>query len=587
MDLTKNTNKKDEILKKIKFNNIKTHLLILIMFLSQSTYAQNQNDNWFFGNKASIFFNGNTPIPFINNQSVTIEGCATISDPTTGNLLFYTNGLQIWDKNSNIMPNGNGLLAGISTSATQGVLIVPYPNNSNLYYVFTVDETSNGGVNGFRYSIVDMNLNNGLGDVIASQKNILIQSNTTERMSATKNVDGTGYWIVIHERNNNCFKAYAITPSGFNTNPVITNIGTIHSALQQTYGDETMGYLKFSHDGKQIAVAIYAANQIELFNFDACTGYLSNLKSISTIDNPYGIEFSPDNAKLYFSLYYNAGFNGAVYQLNLLSPILTPQLVGISSSINNQSMGALQLAPDNKIYISINGDSWLSAITQPNNLGLSCNFVDKAVLLPNIGLFPTTGILGLPPSVLDFIYTETDTSEINAINFCFTESTKFKIIGGANLLNVSWNFGDTLSGSNNTSTSLNASHIFTKIGTYLVRAIINSSCQSDTIFKTVNIVNCDTFSSNCRLVIPNTFSPNNDEINDEFKPIINCELEKYEFLIFNRWGQLIFKTNNKNERWDGKYKSVECPMGVYMYLVNYKFYSQESKNCYGDVLLLK
>jgi gliding motility-associated-like protein len=88
-------------------------------------------------------------------------------------------------------------------------------------------------------------------------------------------------------------------------------------------------------------------------------------------------------------------------------------------------------------------------------------------------------------------------------------------------------------------------------------------------------------------VIPNTFSPNNDEINDEFKPIINCELEKYEFLIFNRWGQLIFKTNNQNDRWDGKYKSVECPMGVYMYLVNYKFYSQESKNCYGDVLLLK
>ncbi len=560
-------------------------LFILFVILSQVANAQKQNNQWFFGNKAAISFDGSTIVTLTSNQSVTIEGCATVSDPTSGNLLFYTNGLQIWDKNNNVMPNGSDLLSGASTSATQGVLIVPYPNQSNLFYVFTVDETINGGSNGFRYSIVDTRLNNGLGDVNPSQKNILIQANTTERMSVTKNTDGTGYWIVIHERNNDCFKAYSITSTGLIMNSVTSKIGSIHSTIQQTNGDETMGCMKFNHDGNQIAVAIYAGNRIELFDFDACSGLLSNSKSISTIDHPYGVEFSPDNSKLYYSLYYNAGFNGAVYQLNLSSMNPSTQLIGISSSINDQCMGALQLAPDNKIYIAINSESWLSAIAQPNNLGINCNFVDKAISLPKNGLFPTTSLFGLPPKVLDFINT-TDSFEITATNFCYSESTNFTIKEGKKIKNILWDFGDSSSGVMNGSTSTTPSHVFTKAGTYRIRAMINSFCSSDTLVKTVNIVQCDT-NVNCTLHIPNAFTPNNDNLNEDFKPIITCAVEHYNLLIFNRWGELIFKSNNPNDKWDGKYQGNNCPIGVYVYLVNYQFPLQEQKTTFGNVSLMR
>jgi hypothetical protein len=181
--------------------------IILFIFIWQPTIAQNQNNNWCFGDKAGLTFLNGNPQAFTSSQMTSIEGCASVSDPVSGNLLFYSNGLQVWDANNNVMPNGNGLLGGPTTSSTQGVFITPYPGKAKLYYLFTLDETINGGANGFRYSVVDMGLNNGLGDVISSQKNILVQTNSTERIAATTNANGTGYWILTHERNNNCFKA--------------------------------------------------------------------------------------------------------------------------------------------------------------------------------------------------------------------------------------------------------------------------------------------------------------------------------------------------------------------------------------------
>jgi hypothetical protein len=137
--------------------------IILFIFIWQPSFAQNQNNNWCFGDKAGLTFSNGNPQAFTSSQMTSIEGCASVSDPVTGKLLFYSNGLQVWDANNNVMPNGNGLLAGPSTSSTQGVFITPYPGNAKLYYLFTTDETSNGGANGIRYSLIDLSLNNGLG----------------------------------------------------------------------------------------------------------------------------------------------------------------------------------------------------------------------------------------------------------------------------------------------------------------------------------------------------------------------------------------------------------------------------------------
>lgn len=562
-------------------------LLACLMFLVQPSNAQNQNNNWYFGNRASISFSSGSAVPANTSQMTSLEGCASVSDRATGDLLFYTNGLQIWDRNNTIMPNGSGLLSGASTSATQGVLIVPFPGNADKYLVFTVDERTNGASNGFRYSIVDMTLNNGSGDVIPSQKNLLIQTNTTERMAVITDQNGTGYWIVIHERDNDRFKAYSIDATGLGSEPVVSNIGSVHSATTQPSGDATMGCMKFSPDGTRLAVAIYSANRIEIFDFDGCSGTLTNATSFETLDNPYGVEFSPDNSKLYYSIYFNAGATGAVYQLNLASPEPSPQIVGVSTSFNQQSMGALQLAPDEKIYISINSESWLSVIDQPDNIGAACGFIDQAIALPDIGLFPTTGIFGLPALVLDTTSTvQSSPFELEANGSCSNDSVRFGIIGGPDPTSIEWDFG-ILTSSNDTASGPSPSFVYASEGSYTVSALVTSDCITNAISLDIQIQSCDPDPAECAITIPTVFTPNRDGINDDLSTRIACPAGDLRFFIYNRWGQLVWSTTNVDARWDGTHDGGPCPEGVYFYTLSYRPLQGALDHSEGTIMLLR
>src|SRR5215207_1693788 len=107
-------------------------------------------------------------------QIYTNEGCSSISDDN-GNLLFYSDGMTIWDASHNIMPNGTGLHG--QTSSSQSCLIAPDPGNTDLFYVFTAPEYATN--DGLEYSVVDMNLNGGMGDVTGI-KNVVLLANSTE-----------------------------------------------------------------------------------------------------------------------------------------------------------------------------------------------------------------------------------------------------------------------------------------------------------------------------------------------------------------------------------------------------------------------
>ena len=136
--------------------------------MSLFSNSQGEYNNWYFGNHAGVTFNSGSPVAVTNGALETTEGCSTISD-ATGNLLFHTDGMEVFDRNHNLMPNGAGLLG--HSSSTQSGVIVPQPNSSNIYYVFTVDELQSNSSAPLCYSIVDMTLNGGMGDVTTS-KNI-------------------------------------------------------------------------------------------------------------------------------------------------------------------------------------------------------------------------------------------------------------------------------------------------------------------------------------------------------------------------------------------------------------------------------
>jgi hypothetical protein len=212
-----------------------TFILSLIAFFA---FAQKEAYIWYFGNNAAIDFNSGSPVALTNSAMNQYEGVSSIADDN-GNLLFYTNGVYVWNANHQLMPNGTGL--GGNQSTTQSALIVQQPGSTTLYYLFTADFEL--GPDGYNYSIIDISLNGGLGDV--TLKNTLIYTPSSEKLTAVNNSNGSDVWIITHS-DLNAFNVYTLSATGFNNVPVVSNVGP--SLAVGTY--EVIGCLKASSDGK-------------------------------------------------------------------------------------------------------------------------------------------------------------------------------------------------------------------------------------------------------------------------------------------------------------------------------------------------
>ncbi|MBC7411661.1 MAG: hypothetical protein H7331_04320, partial [Bacteroidia bacterium] len=194
-------------------------LTFFFMFITLHCFAQKQNNIWCFGDNAGLNFNTTTPTVLTGSQMSTNEGCASTSD-SLGNLLFYTDGISVWNKTHAVMPNGTGLLGSAST--TQSALIVPQPGSTTLYYIFTIGELG-GSMN---YTMVDMTLAGGNGGVVASSKNTVLHPLVAEKQCAFMRCDGS-IWLISHEWNTNNFFADLITPTGINST-VVSAVGVVH-----------------------------------------------------------------------------------------------------------------------------------------------------------------------------------------------------------------------------------------------------------------------------------------------------------------------------------------------------------------------
>src|SRR5210317_296926 len=152
---------------------------ILMCFTSLSLLGQGEAANWYFGYGAGIKFNlfTGTPNSVDNGLLFTNEGCTSMSDKS-GNLLFYTDGSYVWNKVHKVMKSGSGLLG--DRSSTQSAIIVPKPEDDNIYYVFTVG--SNRSNTGLHYSVIDMSKENGLGEVI--ERNARLLNLCSEKITA-------------------------------------------------------------------------------------------------------------------------------------------------------------------------------------------------------------------------------------------------------------------------------------------------------------------------------------------------------------------------------------------------------------------
>lgn len=400
-------------------------VICFTLFWAAFLFAQKQNNIWYFGDEAGLDFNTDPPTP-ISSALVTLEGTASISDPA-GHLLFYTNGTTVWDRNHNVMPNGTGLTGG--ESSTQAALIVALPNSCSEYYLFTAeDQYTNGGIS---YSVVDMCLNDGLGDIEVTNKNTLLLDRATEKLTAVLHSNGVDVWVITHGISNNHFLAYLLTSSGLNPVPIVSSIGSVYGT------DAYIGPVKASHNGSKIVSSATFFDICEMFDFNSGTGAITNFVDLNQFFDEkkfvYGVEFSPDDHLLYLSTIY---VNNYLYQFNLA----THQLTTLNSRPGNYHYGALQLGADFKIYMARNDSAFLDVVHNPDLPGLACQYEERGQVLAS----GTSSNLGLPNfTPFSFFQQESSFSSLgNDTTVCNGDSIVLMIIPPTNCPStIQWNDG--------------------------------------------------------------------------------------------------------------------------------------------------
>ena len=487
---------------------------LLLLFYSLVSFSQKEANNWYFGSNAGIKFLDDGSIEILTgSQMVTNEGCSTISD-ADGNLLFYTDGRTIWDRNHVVMPNANyaagtGLLG--DPSSTLSGIIVPKKDNPNIYYVFTVDEphqtnattypaqyvgsyneqgniqfqpaADDGFNNGLNYSVVDLSViggNGSIGDVTTSNVPLLTYDpnnieeakyKCSEKITAVKNHNGTGFWVLSHFIDK--FYTFYVDQNGVNSTPIVTQITPV--VPTSGYRRNAIGCIKASPDGNYIAIVHQQRGTVSggstsngcvyLYNFDNETGAISNPQLIIENINPYGIEFSAQTKKLYVST------NSVVWQFNMLSTNISASGVVVAQGVSDS---ALQLGPNGKIYKTVNGSALLDIINDPEEDGILCNYVQNGFALQS----GTFGIFGLPPFITSLF-----SASITFQNTCLGDSTAFELAVNNTFDSVSWDFGDGSTPSADTAPE----HIFAATGTYNIVATITRQAETSNVSREVII----------------------------------------------------------------------------------------------------
>jgi len=360
---------------------MKTNLLSLFLFfISFNALSQNEfAENWHFGDGVNLDFSSGIPVVSSNSSMISYEGCVSVSDEE-GNLLFYSNGGNmsvsdandggVWNRDHQVMPNGQLVDTAGCYSSIQSSVVTPKVGSQDQYYLFTMDciesqQTSLAHYKGLRYTVVDMALDGGLGDV-TSEKGIPLLNDPglflSEGIAATAHSNGDDYWLIVHSvapDSMNRFYVYSISSTGI-SGPSI-----------QDLGHYSYGQMKFNIDGNRFS------NGSHVFDFDKSNGTLSNPIDLGVSGS--GKAFS--NSGQY--LYQTAAFT--LYQYDLFATDVVASRTTIhTGNIFDFDMikVSMQRGPDCKIYVAIMTMNYVGVINSPDLPGTACNYVNDQVTLP-------------------------------------------------------------------------------------------------------------------------------------------------------------------------------------------------------------
>ncbi len=650
-----------------------------------------------FGEGTSTDFPNYTPVDATSSNPLKSPEGAAMAFDGWGNILYYTDGKLIYDKDDNLLatipPYSNSEINGTNT-ATQSSAFVPksscYECSHHYYYLYSLDEST--GL--LSYSIIDSRRNNGKGAII--EKNIPISLTSTEQLVSVKNAKETGFYVYSHLNNSNKYLIQSIDSTGIKE--TIQTIG-------MKYGEKNdkVGYMRISGSGKKLGVVFSknGKNYIQIISRNPDTGELANAAVIIDLGIPsppeiYGIEFSENEKKVFVTLKGDPtkGESSYLYQLSIDKG--DSLVIASSKKLIDQSktfaFGALQTGPVEGsglkyIYMAIDGSNFIPYITDGNQNITSANPATYPNIVGYMSISKGFGVnvggnsaYGLPNIAHAKKKQSGEGLSGTYLGNCEGFPTIFESQGVCSPMDseLTWDFGD----GSDKKTGKTVSHVYKKSGVYevtltakvyskspasnvvnnpLINNALREECKevvvkdlitikptpelnlSDLSYaciiegkdavldpKAKNLVN-PTYSwnsgeasptivanaggvykvtvnnvfengSKCtnidqtelkdgcepRLFIPQIFTANNDTFNDVLE-IPSAHISEFDIKIYNRWGELIFQSNNPETRWDGTHKGVKLAPMLYAYVITFRskdFPDSELITKTGSILLV-
>ncbi len=490
---------------------MRNSLCIALVCFHLSCQAQFYDNNWILGYNSmsdakseTILLDFTTSPPAVTNHPLWLDFASTnvtMSD-SAGGFIFYSNGCQIRNKLDQPMPNGDSLNWGEIAQAycdfgyplPSGVIALPAPGNDHEYYLIHQREELDNDV-GVRipdllWTKVDMDLNSGKGAVTAKNQ-ALYNAYFFDSAMATRHANGRDWWVLVPDWAEARYYSFLLTPWGFR-DTVVQEIGQKPPFPEEMdYG----GQNTFSPDGSHY-VDQDGRNGVRLFDFDRCTGLLSNFRHYGfSPETVYGLgaAFSPDSRFLYvcsrnhvfqFDLWEGGDLAAAVDTVATYDGFLSPPPFPTSFYM-------MQLGPDGKIYITHQtGAKHIHYIEYPNRKGTACGVRQHSIGLPQYKgpewfdypfyrLGPLDGSacdsLGLDNLPLAGFWSKVDSTDAYLVEF--TDNSFYAPTDWY------WDFGD-----NATSQDTSPVHLYTTAGTYEVCLTVSNQYGGDTKCKQVELI---------------------------------------------------------------------------------------------------
>ncbi len=568
--------------------NIHTQIFFILL-LNFSAFGQKEDYNWMIGfttntpdSLISIMtfdFNENPLTPSKLELDFSFFHTNTIISNDEGELQCYSNGVEIRNNNHELIINGDEFIPSASNQLgnpmSHGSLLLPMPESVNQYVflfgervAFYYEGVPRSGISPLTYSYIDLNANGGAGEVFEKKSILCTDTLSSGLLTATRHANGRDWWILMNKNETNHYYRFLLDPEGIITDGFQTIGDTVRNGLAQA---------NFSPDGTWYAQYNYwgvtnqgTYNYVDLYQFDRCTGLLSNHLQIK--DNgwgkPGGVAFSPNSRYMYVSKWDD------ILQFDLEAPDIEASLDTVAvydgfeyeydNIIYQPHFYNMQNGPDGKIYVSCPNTSslYLHVIDQPDSAGLACNVLQHHIELPAFNLFSLPNLPNYRLGALSG--SPCDTLQPIAA-FSYTDDmleVAFEDLTDKNPTAWHWDFGDGMF-----SDLQHPVHSYASSGQYEVCLIAGNDIGSDTVCQEIVLMTDNIHSINSEQSLSIQPNPAFDHLFLNFNVPIK---EACHFSIFGVTGEELLLMQLKEGMIESKIDISQLAAGIYFYRVNNK-----------------